>query len=77
MRRVLAFVILGFTGLTLATLVGCDQLNKPMPVSTFGTSASSSGGATTTAPDAGDDASLPPLPGEGPRVTPQPGDVQL
>ena len=76
MRRLLAFIIVGFTGLALATLFGCDQLNKPMPVSTFGTSASSSG---ASAADAGssDDAALPRAPGDAPLLTPQPGDVQL
>ncbi|MFO0735323.1 MAG: hypothetical protein U0270_05560 [Labilithrix sp.] len=68
-------VLLLLSCVTLGTLA-CDQLNKPMPVPPSGSSASSTGSSSTPV-DAGRDADLPALPGEGPHVTPQPGDVQL
>jgi hypothetical protein len=61
--------------LSVFALVACDELNRPMPVTTGGTSGSSSGAPLPA--DAGSDADLPPLPGDQPKVTPQPGDVQL
>ena len=69
------FVLL--SAFALCAVVACDELNRPMAVPTGGSSASSAGAAAAPA-DAGDsDAALPPLPGDQPRVQPQPGDVQL
>jgi hypothetical protein len=72
MRVVLVPLLLG------VVLFACDQPNRPMPVPTGGTSSSSTGGPPAAPPDAGTgDAALPELPGDAPRVQPQPGDVQL
>jgi hypothetical protein len=60
---------------SVQALVACDELNRPMPVTTGGTSGSSSGAPMPA--DAGSDAELKPLPGDAPKVTPQPGEIQL
>jgi hypothetical protein len=73
MRPVLS--VLALCALASVQALACDELNRPMPVTTGGTSGSSSGAPTPA--DAGSDADLPSLPGDAPKVTPQPGDVQL
>lgn len=76
--RFVPFFTLAVSVLALVSaLSACDQLNKPMPVVTGGTSASS--GAVPSPADAGNDGDLPalPPPGDPPRIAPHPDDTQL
>ncbi len=79
MRLVLVPVMLALGAFPASVLTGCDQLNKPVPVPTFGPT-TSPGSAPAATTDAGSDGGMPALPGEepaAPRFSPQPGDVSL